>query len=205
MKLTFNLADEKTLTNDTVKITALIMGAINKLDRIALEQKAKELSKKLFDKDWAFSNFNYSNDGFSFSVQATVRVDAAENDRLAMRAAEISTKGDLTIDVIDADVNIPLHRRREAESDLRVSLIDKANAEASKLGGTVDEITFSDARSQALSNAYSVAASYMETAGGARGAKGPAGPSGESLGHSEKLTMGCVVKVTTGEKRQLNG
>lgn len=198
MKIKFDLSDEITITNQTVKVTAMITGVVGKSDRKALEDKANELAKKLFpDADWAFSNFRYS--GFTFTVNATTRIDSAQNDQLEVRADEISDATDLAIQILDLDTSIPLHQSREAESDLRVALIEKAKAEAVKLGGTVSDVVFGQPRAQAIARgAMMAAASYMESAKGPAGVMGDAGPAGGAgLGHSEKITMSANILVDT--------
>lgn len=201
MKIKFDMTDEVTITNTTVKISAWIQGVVNGQERSALEAQALELAKKLFpDASWAFSNFTYP-DGFTFRVQATTRIDATQNDQLAERAKAISETGKLNLIINTIDASIPLHQRRAAESDLRVSIIEKAKAEAAKLGGSVSEIEFSDAHVRDItSNSMRASASYaLEST-----AKG-GGADGVSLGHSEKIYLAANLTIDTDTKAQLNG
>lgn len=109
MKIKFDMTDEVTITNTTVKISAWIQGVINGQDRPTLEASALELAKKLFpDVQWAFSNFSYNPDGFTFRVQASTRIDATQNDQLEQRADSISEVGKLTISIHNIDASIPL-------------------------------------------------------------------------------------------------
>lgn len=200
MKITFDLSDEKTITNDTVKISTLVQGAVADQSRDLLEAAADKITKELVNKDWSFSNFTYSGDGFTFNVTATTRIPASENDRMAERAQTLGLRGKITIQLIEADPSIPLHQKRDAESNLRVSLIEKATAEATKLGGKVDAIAFSRASSQAMRGAMMASTySLSNDAGG--------GLEGVSLGHSEKLAINATVTVIVGEdaKSLLNG
>jgi hypothetical protein len=200
MKITFDLTDEKTITNDTVKLAVLVTGAVAEQSRDVLETAADAITKQLVNKDWSFSNFTYSTDGFTFSVTASTRIPAQENDRLAERAAQLGTRGKITITLTDADPSIPLHQKREAESNLRVSLIEKAKTEAEKLGGKVDAIAFSRANSQALRGAM-MASSYSLSNDATGG-----GLEGVSLGHSEKMALTASIAVIVGgEKVPLNG
>jgi hypothetical protein len=194
MKIKFELTDEVTITNTTVKLTTWITGVVNGQDRPALETQALDLAKKMFpDTKWAFSNFTYMPDGFTWRVMASTRIDATLNDQLDIRAESLSTKGQLTISIQNIDANIPLHQKRDAESDLRVALIEKARNEAEKLGGSLKRIDFNDAASFSVSNARGggYAASYMEST-----AKG-GGADGVSLGHSEKINITAVIVVDT--------
>lgn len=201
MKIKFDLTDEVTITNTTVKITVWIHGVINGQDRPALEAASLEMAQKLFpDAQWAFSNFTFQPDGFTFRVQASTRIDATENDQLEQKAARLSEQGKLTLTIYSMDVSIPLFQKREAESDLRVALIEKAKAEAAKLGGELSAITFGEVGSQSFANngrAMMASASYMESAKGADSV---------SLGHSEKIYLNASIVIRTGgSKGQLNG
>jgi len=200
MKIKFELTDEVTITNTTVKISAWIQGVINGQDRPALEAAALDLAKKLFsDASWAFSNFTYQPDGFTFRVQATTRIDATQNDQLETRADQLSEQGKLTISINNIDASIPLHQRREAESNLRVALIEKATAEATKLGGSLSEVEFRDPQSRDVtSNLRAMNASYALEAKGV-------GADGVSLGHSEKIYLSATLTVDTNQQSQLNG
>jgi hypothetical protein len=206
MKIQFDVTDETTITNTTVKLTGMITGVVNGQSRDALEDKALALTKELFpDAKWAFSNFQYP-DNFTFRVQVSTRIDASLNDQLDQKAERVSKKGDLQIAFSTPDASIPLHEKRKAESDLRVSLIAKAQEEAIKLGGEVKSVVFGIADSYGISNAKNAtyASSAMrgvnlEAAGGAADRV--------ALGHSEKIQLSAsiVVKTTAGEKTVLNG
>jgi hypothetical protein len=201
MKIKFDLTDEVTITNTTVKLTCWISGVINKQNRPTLEKNSLELAKKLFpDAKWAFGDFSYMPDGFSYRVKATTRIDATQNDQLAKRAKDVSDQGVLTIQVQEADTSIPLHQRREAESDLRLALIEKAKTEATKLGGTIRKLEFGAAGSMDFSNRGIQAASYAVSAT----AKG-GGADGVSLGQSEKIFLSASIVVDTADRQQLNG
>jgi hypothetical protein len=198
MKIKFNMTDEVTITNTTVKISAWIQGVVNGQDRPALEAAALELAKKLFPEvSWAFSNFTYQPDGFTFRVQASTRIDATQNDQLALKCDQLSEQGKLTIAINNIDASIPLHEKRKAESDLRVALIEKAKAEAEKLSGTVTRIEFGEAIARdIMSNARgaSYAASAMMLESTSKGG----GSDGVSLGHSEKIYLEAQLTVKVG-------
>jgi len=199
MKIKFDLTDEVTITNTTVKISAWIQGVINDQDRPALEAASLDLAKKLFpDASWAFSNFTYQPDGFTFRVQATTRIDSTQNDQLAQRCDQLSNQGKLTIQISNIDPTIPLHQKREAESNLRQSLIEKAQAEAEKLGGRLARVDFIEAGNQhmAANTLRGSVASY---------AVAGAAPDSVNLGHSEKIYLAAALTIDTRAKEQLNG
>ncbi len=193
MKIKFEMTDEVTITNTTVKITAWIQGVVNGQERSVLEAQALELAKKLFpEANWAFSNFTYQPDGFTWRVQASTRIDATQNDQLEVRADQLSEAGKVTLSISNIDASIPLHQKRGSESDLRVALIAKAKAEAEKLGGRVAEVVFGDVETRQIKSAMRAAsASYSleSTMGG--------GADNVSLGHSEKIYLAATITVDT--------
>jgi len=194
MKIKFELTDETTITNTTVKISAWIQGVIDGQERPALEGRALEMAKKLFpDASWAFSNFTYMPDRFTWRVRATTRIDATQNDQLDERADQANEPGKITISFEAPDASIPLHQRRDEESKLRVALIAKAKEEAAKLAGTLTRVEFTESqRRDITSNSMRMAsASYMEST-----AKG-GGADGVSLGHSEKIYISAILTVDT--------
>lgn len=191
MKITFELNDEITVTNTTVKITASLRGTILGQDRPKLEARALEAAKRLFpDARWAFSNFNFSSDGLTFSVTATTRVDASENDRLDERVKAASTE-DMKIQIQNIDPSIPDFEIRKSESDLRLRMISLAKEEATKLGGKVSKTKFHAYNMAGMSNAKS--ATYAR--GFALEAAGAPGDGIPTLGHSEKISLTASISV----------
>lgn len=203
MKIKFEMTDEVTITNTTVKVTAWVNGVINGQERPALEAASLDLVNRLFpDAKWAFSNFTFQPDGFTFRVQASTRIDATQNDQLDQKAAALSEQGKLTLLINNIDPSIPLFQKREAESNLRIALIEKAKEEAKKLGGEVTVVEFGEVGSKQFANhgrGTMMAASYsLESA--------PGGSDSVSLGHSEKIYLEATIQIQVGEhKAQLNG
>jgi hypothetical protein len=191
MKLRFNLTDEKTVTNSTVKITTAIRGTINGECREKIEARCLALVKSLFpDNKWAFSNFSYNGDGLTFSVAASTRIEAALNEQLEEKAKNAST-ADTKLSVTHIDPSIPSHDMRRAESELRVRLVGLANAEAKTLGGNVTRVEFEPSYSAGLSNSKSMSA--MATYASAA----PAGGGAPQLGHSEKIMLTAMVTISS--------
>lgn len=193
MRITFDLTDETTITNTTVKITAILRGTIAGQDRPQLEEKALEAAKRLFpDARWAFSNFNFSPDGLTFSVVATTRIEASENDRLDERAKSASDEN-MKIQIQNMDPSIPEFEIRKAESDLRLRMIKLAKDEAEKLGGSVKKTKFQAYNMAGFSNSKS--ATYTAARGFALEAAGAPGDGIPTLGHSEKISLTASVSV----------
>ncbi len=190
MKTIFSLTDETTITNTTVKVMAQITGTISGETREQIEARCLAAAKRLFDDKWAFSDFVYQPDGFTFRVNASTRIDASLNDQLtekALTASDESTR--LTIARIDP--SIPTHEIRAAESDLRVKIIALAKAEAKKLKSDVLKVDFATEAVSSVANmkAMSFNATYSQEA--------PSGGGSPALGHSEKLSM--TAQVTIGQ------
>lgn len=186
MKIKFDLTDEKTVTNTTVKVNTTVRGTINGETREQIEARCLTAVKKVFpDNQWAFSNFNWNADGLTFSVAASTRIDAIKNsglNDLAKAASDQNTK----VGIQSIDASIPQHDIRRAESALRENIIMIAQKEAEYLSGKVVKVDFSEAPMNSMrSSATMKAASYLEDAG----------VGSASLGHSEKVTMTATITV----------
>lgn len=179
MKITFSINDEKTITNTTAKITISIKGTINGESRDKLEARTANVTKTLFpDNQWAFTDFGYNADGFTFHVSATTRIDSLQNDQLAEKCESLGSDT-LRVILVGVDDSIPSHVLREAESDLRLHVIALAEQEAIKLGGKVVDINFnSPAQYRGI---VAASATYAD--------------SSKSLGHSEKIQINANVVV----------
>lgn len=203
MKVTFSLGEEKTVTNETVKVILSING-------IVADQTKENIDKSILDKvleflpdkkseDWAFSGFSfYDNRGFRmFAVQASTRIPASENDNLSERARDLSNDS-ISVEIANIDLSIPQYRYREAESELRQAILKRAKEEAEKLskayGGSGPKFKVSSVEFEAPITAQPK---------GMRAAPGSAffestysnAGGGEGIGHSEKTTLNAVVTV----------
>ncbi len=193
MKLTFDMMDEKTVTNDTIKVTATIDGLVQGDTKEVIEESIQAAMKELLpDADWAFSNFTFYRRNFPmYSVKASARVLASHDDGLVDRAEKLTTDK-LAIAIENIDHSIPAHRFKEAESELRETLLLRATAEAKKLSEIygqsleVDSIRFgAPTVSQPIRMA---SASYLESSVSAKGG---------GLGHSEKTVLSAKVVLKT--------
>lgn len=191
MKLIFEIKEERTIVNNTVKVTCLIKGVIGDDDRGNIDLRVQEVANRLFpDAKWAFSFYQELSDGFTFQVHASTRVDAMQNDRLAERANEACIKG-TNIEISNIDQKIPQRQMREEESSLRIALIAAAKEEAQKLGGRVERIDFTEMARFGSSTVAASSAFYE--AKGSGGRPGPAGAAG--IGHSEKIALEAKLEI----------
>lgn len=198
MKISFDINDEKTVTNTTVKLTAWISGQVGEDDRSKLEKRARDVVEKFMPNrgsdgtlKWAYSDFSYINNGMMFRVQATTRIDSSLNDQLEEKA-KLASDRQTEIRITDLDASIPMHELRAAESDLRVKLILLAQAEAKKLGGSIAKISFG--HPGRVPSSAATYASMVSNSGKA------AGYEGTELGHSEKISLKASVVVSSKNK-----
>jgi hypothetical protein len=153
LKITFNLTDETTVTNDTVKLTLYLTGVAGGIARADIDKTCRAAVEKLGltlyeGATWAFSGFHYDNNGLTFGITATTRISADQNDQIEQKAESLSTPT-VRIDVQNIDPSIPAWKLREAETKLRQRLIELANKEAESLGGTLSTINFGAANTYA--------------------------------------------------------
>lgn len=94
MRYTFTLQDEKTLTNETVKVFIKVTGPAD-AERSDLEARARErLEKLLPDADWVFTGLEINRAaGYPlFTTTASARIPVGQNDNLHQKARDLSTK-----------------------------------------------------------------------------------------------------------------
>ncbi len=196
MKLIFTIDDEKTIVNETVKVTVSIQGQVGEDDRSALEARAREIALKFLpEASWAFSNFILANNGMMFNVTGTTRIDALENDQLAERANELSDRKTI-LQVQQLDPSVPLFQIRKAQSEMRVSIIAKAQEEAKLLGGFVKKVDFTE--DDGSNFRKSVSNSGMRSMASSSYALESVGD-GSPLGHSEKILMSATITAVSEE------
>jgi hypothetical protein len=193
--LDFQLIAEHTVVNTTVKLVAKIEALANLQTEDDLRSDIRKTLKSFIDADWQFSNMLRVSDNTGYEricLTASVRVSESENYNLIDRAKAVSRKGLQIIDV-DADTSIPSKQISEAESDLRVELIQRASAERVKL-------------SKAAGRNYRVHSMLFSSVGKTRQvinnpatkmAYGTGFDSSEdgTLGNAAKLTMNASVKL----------
>lgn len=200
MRYQFSITDEKTLENDTVKVVVQINGPANE-PRARLEQRVRIATAALLPKaDWAYSGLSIAtNDYPMFSITASTRIAAADNDDLYRRAANYSLENPeagANIKVIQTDTSMPLFKTREGLREIRQSIYKQALEELQILQSnyvgsgslrikSIDFIPSFDAN--ALSNVRGTSSSYASNAGGA------------AIGSFEKLYLSATVTIIDGE------
>lgn len=192
MKISFNLSDDTTVTNDTVKLTLHVSGTVGDRTRADIDKAVREAVAKLGvqpEKDWAYSGFHYNEGGLTFGITATGRIPAQQDEQLAQKAQNVSDNS-VKIAVMGSDPSIPQHKVRDAESKLRLRLIELARAEAEALSATVSQIEFGAAASFNIAKHYSGNATYAM----AMDSVGAPGGGGE-IGHTEKVSLSAKVTV----------
>lgn len=192
----FSLSSEKTLTNNTVKITAVVVATIDgtqTTNENVATQVSGLLNTFIPDAEWTFSNPQRSTDPSGFEsarYTASTRVSEEINQNLQARADEASRPG-LSIIQNVPDYSIPQRDIEQAISDLRVVILKEATAEAKKLSeaaGTkyaIGELNFNPIVEYG-NNARGITISAMASAESA--------PRG-GFGHSQKVSVTANVTL----------
>ena len=202
----FDLSAERTVVNDTVKLTAHIAcivtpdmtdgnlnaGIRDMMTKLVSETQGSDGVKKPVV--WNFSGTSRTSHASGMeqvTLMATARVHESDNQSMDKRIREVSKEG-MTITSIVADTAPPSHMIEAAESDLRIVLLQKATTELdainNALGGEtyrLGEVSFErssddDAYANSRgSKAFVMAATYRP----------PTGGDDSALGNAVKLTM----------------
>jgi len=132
-------------------------------------------------------------------------VPESENYNLDNRAKEASRKG-LTITDVRVDTSVPYSMIEEAESDLRLVLIEKVHAERAKLERSLDagasyrihSLSFSHVATPSTSNFSNVSSAHamaMVVGGSAKTAYGSGFSDDDTLGNASKISMQVSVSL----------
>ena len=200
MKIEFAITDEKTVINETVKLGLQITGLVLDQSKEDIVARCKDVLGRVVPQSgasqqpsWAWSAFDEMNhDGFPrFSVTATTRVNESDIFQLDDRIRQINDiEKNIQVRVFNKDVSVPLYQLREAESDLRLSLLERADNEAKKIGSAkVRKIVImkpEDVDMRFQSKGFA-ATSYAAATDSPHG--------GSSFGASQKIVLSAIVTV----------
>ena len=134
MKYRFTINDEKTLSNNTVKVTVRLTGPANAM-RPELERRIRDtLSTFIEDANWVFGGFTINrNQGVPlFTATTSARIPVSGNDDLVGRAQDSSTD-EVFLQIVNVDDSIPLHLVREGQEEIRLNLFAKVQEEVIRL------------------------------------------------------------------------
>ena len=194
--ISFPLDAETTVTNSTVKFTASVLAIIDgqKITEENLSNSVRTLLNNFVEGEWVFSNPTRikGDSGFEEArFTATLRADQSENRAIDQRREEVSSPG-LRITSVHPDTSVPQAAIAEAETELRVILLKRAQNQAKKLSEAaereyrVHDICFSNLnnsdRMKFGSTAYATEASASASS---------------SIGHTQKLSMNATVTLAT--------
>ena len=202
----FAVRADETVINNTVKLVATVVAMVaGDITEEALRSDVKSTMKKLVDADWQFANMQRNADDSGFervTLNASVRVPETENYNLDNRAKEASRRG-LSITQVDVDTSVPQTMLDEAESKLRITLIQKVRAETDKLeavigtkdGYRIHQLKFAPVQTintrGASSNQYMLSASASSSV--SKTSYGTGFNDDETLGNASKLSMQVTV------------
>lgn len=200
--ISLDLAAEKTVVNDTIKVIATISALIRPDQTDAtLRADIRAMMKKLIETaEWQFSNLERSTDPSGVErvqITASARVSEGENANLEGRARDVSSPG-LTVANVQVDTTIPQRMLDEAEQALRMDLLAKINQELAKINEVmkddklqpyrVYQVKFQRSATD-LSNAFSKNGRVGATMLAASASYGSGFDEEGVLGNAQKLTM----------------
>lgn len=191
LSIHLELATDKDVTNDTVKLVATVNASVQPAQRDAdLRKEVHTALREIVQADWNIGQITRFADASgleSVALQASLRVPETENYSLDRRARNASRPG-LQVTRLIGDTSLPLYMIRAAQRDMRDVLVVEAAKEAERLSTVtglkmgVRSIVFSTdnpARSNPhkAMNAYAAASTMV------------GGASEESFGRTEKLFL----------------
>jgi hypothetical protein len=196
MRYVFQLDDEKTVSNDTVKVMLHATGPVDKDSRANLETRVRKALKEFLpDVTWVFGGFTFDeSSGYPmFVVPASARISAELNDDLTAKAQRLDSAG-VRLSVYNIDQSIPLHLIRTAEESLRLSLLNLANEELKRVQDatgnsklSIQSFSVTKSHSGGGKGSMSVANSYTMEVGASRG---------DSIEYSEKVFLQAAVVLS---------
>lgn len=199
----FDLRAEQVVTNDTVRITAHLVGMIPKdTTEQAVRETIRAMMRRFIDTDWQFSNLirkAHASGSEEITLTATARVPEKENYGLDRRREEASRAND-TMRIVSAttDTSPTTAQIAEAQSKLRLELLKKAQAELKLINEAMSEkyrlgqVVFLMAASDTANYARAAAASFS---GKTPYGSGFSDEDEDSLGNAVKLTMQASIEL----------
>ena len=197
----FGLSAEETVTNNTVKVIAHVVALKSTdLNEQMLKEAIREVVQQFIVADWSFSNMtrnNHPSGVEQVNLTATARVPEAENHALDQRRVTASRPG-LTIHSHTIDISPTARQIDEAQSRLRLNILQKAQAECEAVSQTLGEqyrlgdVDFGESDEFSASNAPRRMAAASTYGSGFDHAPGG---SADAIGNAVKLTMQAVVQL----------
>lgn len=210
----FSLVAEETVVNNTVKLSATVSSIVTPdMTESKLKDGIREMMKKIVSEtkgddgkkpvNWQFSNMTRTpvSGMEQIVLTATTRVHESDNHSLDKRRQEVSQEG-MTITQIAADTTPPMHMIEATESNLRLKLLTKAQAELEKINKCLVGVEDTQYRlgSVQFENANDYAASNSPRGGAMKTAYAASYGSGFSedntLGNAVKLSMRATITLS---------
>jgi hypothetical protein len=200
----FTLSAEETVVNDTVRITASIVGMIAQdTSEQSLRESIRTMMKKFIDTDWQFSNVartSHASGQEQITLNATTRVAESENYALDRRREEASREvNGLRIVSASVDTSATTTQIQETQQKLRLALLKTAQEEARLINQTLTEtlyrlgaVTFGQVYD---SESNTRAGGRMAMASAASAAYGSGFSNDDTIGNAVKLTMQATVQL----------
>ncbi len=214
--ITFNLSAEKTVVNDTVKVTATIVSMVTPdQTETKLKNEIRDMMGQFITPSkvtqWQFAGMQRERHASGYeqiTLTATIRVPESENYSLDKRSRDVSKEG-MQIVNVNVDTAPPASMIEDAENELRLMLLEKATVQLEAINKKlsaqyrIGNVGLGGASRSEFSNKFSNSTNNR-MAIGATGASGPSGfayGSGfddeNTLGNAVKLTMIATVTLST--------
>jgi hypothetical protein len=145
----FVLIEEETVVNDTVKVTANLVGMIPQDSTEAdLRNSIRTLLRNFIDIEWQFSNLVRTGDPSGqerITLTATTRIPESENRALDRRREDASKQdAQLSIRIISAttDTSPTQAQIDQTQRNLRLTLLKRAKEEAKTINQALGETLY---------------------------------------------------------------
>jgi hypothetical protein len=201
----FDLRAETVVVNDTVRLTAHLVGMITAgTTEQAVRESIRAMMRKFIDTEWQFANMTrqaHASGQEEISLTATARVTEKENYALDRRREEASRDHDsVRIVGVSADTSPTMAQITDAQSKLRLALLKKAQDELKLINQAMDakyrlgQVSFQMTGSDTPNYARVAAMASAPTAGKVAYGSGFS-DADDVLGNAVKLTMQAAIQL----------
>lgn len=201
--MSFQLRADKVVVSDTVKLTVLINALVTpEKTESALRTEIKQALAKFVEADWQFNGIERSVDDSGFervSLRATARVNERENYNLDGRAKAVSRQG-LQLSSVSVDATVPIPMLEEAEKELRLAILKKANEELEAINGVmgggyrVAQVNYANQGEPYARKSPGIAASAANFTATSYGS-GFGDDEDDSLSNAQKVTLSASIQL----------
>jgi len=201
----FDVKAEQVVTNDTVRVTAQLVGMIlSETAEQSVRESIRTLMKKFISTDWQFSNTQrsaHASGREQITLTATARVPESENYALDRRRDEAGRDSD-SMKIVSAviDTSPTASQIEETQRKLRLEILKKAQDELKLINEAMNDkyrlgqVVFQASGSDAANQAYAASARGGMLSGKTAYGSGFA-EDDDTIGNAVKMTMQASVQL----------